>query len=231
MSVERKSLFRQFAVPKGGATNFTPCMIASAILIMAVAFLTGCSARPQVATTIPQAMASIQDSLARSGAVSVSHAASWTPEQATRFEQDVQAVQCSQQRSDPVVGVLAGTVTGTLSVQFTQGAQATVGALTTAPTIGAELSGSRTHGQSLTVPLSYAPLSSLPDVEMSRQIGYETELLAQNDDARHQEAARLIQDREALRTHVVDLIEHWHADQCIQHGTLMPLVGERIYPR
>ncbi len=227
MSVERKSLFRQFAIPKGGAANFMPCMIAGAILIMAVAFLTGCSDRPQVATTIPQAMASIQDSLARSGAVSVSHAASWTPEQATRFEQDVQAVQCSQQRSDPVVGVLAGTVTGTLSVQFTQGAQATVGALTTAPTIGAELSGSRTHGQSLTVPLSYAPLSSLPDVEMSRQIGYETELLAQNDDTRHQEAARLIQDREELRAHVAELIANWDMAQCAPHAPVAPLVGVR----
>ena len=41
--------------------------------------------------------------------------------------------------------------------------------------------------------------SSLPDVELSRQVGYEAEMLAQNDDARHAEAARLLADREALR--------------------------------
>ncbi|MBL7237992.1 MAG: hypothetical protein JJK57_15730 [Komagataeibacter hansenii] len=74
--------------------------------------------------------------------------------------------------------------------------------MTSIPTVGVEANGSRTRGQTLSVPLSYASLSSLPDVEMLRQISYEVELLAQNDDARHRETDRLMADREELRGRV-----------------------------
>ncbi|MFT8720856.1 hypothetical protein, partial [Acetobacter sp.] len=144
-------------------------------------------------------MAGIQSSLAQAGVVAVSHAGDWTEDQETLFARAVRAAQCRQEQSDPVVGTIADDVTLQLSGSFTQGGQFTVGAVTTAPTIGVGGSASRTRGQQISLPVAYAPLSSLPDVEMSRQVGYETEMLAQNDDARHTEAARLIADREALR--------------------------------
>ena len=64
--------------------------------------------------------------------------------------------------------------------------------------------------------------SSLPDVELSRQVGYETELFAQNDDARHQEVAR-----QALRDRVMELVENWNAVQCAPRAQVTPFVGER----
>ncbi|MFT8945994.1 MAG: hypothetical protein ABF876_05360 [Acetobacter aceti] len=189
--------------------------------------LSGCSDQPRIATTIPQAMASIQSSLAQSGAVAVPHAGNWTPEMDGRFTTAVRGVQCSQHTADPVMGVLAGTITGTLSIQFTAGGQATVGALTSMPTVGVEASGSRTRGQTLSVPLSYASLSSLPDVEMARELGYETEMLAQNDDARHAEAKRLIADREELRGRVQAMIDTWAAAECAGRTPVAPFVGGR----
>nr|WP_244182200.1 hypothetical protein [Gluconacetobacter entanii] len=172
-------------------------------------------------------MAGIQSSLAQAGAVSVSHAADWTPEQAARFERNVRAAQCSQRTSDPVIGTIAGNVTLELSGSFTQSGQFTVGAITTAPTVGVQGSASHTRTQQVSLPVAYAPLSSLPDVEMSRQVGYETELFAQNDDARHQEAARLIEDRKALRDRVGELIGSWGAGQCIPRAPVVPFVGGR----
>ena len=176
-------------------------------------------------TTVPAAMAGIQSSLARAGAISVSHAADWTPDQVARFGQAVRAAQCSQGMADPVIGTVVGNVTLELSGAFTQGGRFTVGAVTTAPTVGIGGSASRTRGQQISLPIAYASLSSLPDVEMSRQVGYETELLAQNDAARHNEAARLIADREKLREQVQAMINRWDGVDCIKSAPVRPFVG------
>lgn len=199
-----------------------------AFLLGCMIGLSGCAVHPsKVSTTIPQAMAGIQSSLAQAGVVSVSHAGDWTPAQDALFVRAVRAAQCSQDRADPVVGTIAGDVTLQLSGQFTQGGQFTVGAITTAPTFGVQGDATRTRGQTVSLPVAYAPLSSLPDVEMSRQLGYETEMLAQNDDARHAEAARLIVEREALRAKVLPMINSWTADQCTGQTPAVPFVGQK----
>ncbi|MCW4590445.1 hypothetical protein NO263_07620 [Gluconacetobacter entanii] len=198
-----------------------------AALLAGLLALSACASQPRVQTTIPAAMASIQSSLAQAGAVSVSHTADWTPAQSAQFERAIRAAQCSQDRQDPVIGTIAGNVTLELSGSFTQSGQFTVGAITTTPTVGVQGSASRTRTQQVSLPVAYAPLSSLPDVEMSRQIGYETELFAQNDDARHQEAARLIEDREALRERVGELIGSWDAGQCTPRAPVAPFVGSK----
>lgn len=187
--------------------------------------LSACAHQAPVQTTIPDAMAGIQSSLARAGAISVSHAADWTPDQVARFGQAIRAAQCSQGMADPVIGTVVGNVTLELSGAFTQGGQFTVGAVTTEPTVGIGGSASRTRGQQVSLPVAYAPLSSLPDVEMSRQLGYETEMLAQNDDARHTEAARLIADREALRRNVRIMLDSWPGYGCTDSHSTPPLVG------
>ncbi|GAN86238.1 hypothetical protein [Komagataeibacter intermedius] len=199
-----------------------------AFLLGCMIGLSGCAVHPaKVSTTIPQAMAGIQASLAQAGVVSVSHAGDWTPDQDALFVRAVRAAQCSQDRADPVVGTIAGDVTLQLSGQFTQGGQFTVGAITTAPTFGVQGDATRTRGQTVSLPVAYAPLSSLPDVEMSRQLGYEAEMLAQNDDARHGEAARLIADREELRGRVREMIDTWSPGECAGHVPVMPFAGGR----
>ncbi|GCE89709.1 hypothetical protein MSKU15_1310 [Komagataeibacter diospyri] len=202
-----------------------------AFLLGCMIGLSGCAIHPaKVSTTIPQAMAGIQSSLAQAGVVSVSHAGDWTADQDALFVRAVRAAQCSQGRADPVVGTIAGDVTLQLSGQFTQGGQFTVGAITTAPTFGVQADATRTRGQTLSLPVAYAPLSSLPDVEMSRQLGYEAEMLAQNDDARHAEAARLITDREKLRGRVQAMIDSWNTAECIQLLPTVPFVGTHGNP-
>ncbi|GAN97881.1 hypothetical protein Geu3261_0301_004 [Komagataeibacter europaeus NBRC 3261] len=200
----------------------------AAFLFACMVGLSGCAVHPaRVSTTIPQAMAGIQSSLAQAGVVSVSHAGDWTEDQDALFVRAVRAAQCSQGRADPVVGTIAGDVTLQLSGQFTQGSQFSVGAITTAPTFGVQADASRTRGQTVSLPVSYAPLSSMPDVEMGRQIGYEASMFAQNDDARHAEAARLIADREELRGRVQSMIDTWSASECVKAVPDVPFVGAR----
>ncbi|RFD18676.1 hypothetical protein DY926_15430 [Komagataeibacter melaceti] len=199
------------------------------VFVLASLFgMAGCALQPgPVHTTIPQAMASIQSSLAQAGVVSVSHAGDWTAAQQARFAQAVRAAQCTQHTPDPVVGTIAGDVTLQLSGGFTQGGQFSVGTITTAPTFGIEGDASRTRGQTVSLPVAYAPLSSLPDVEMARQLGYEASVFAQNDDARHAEAARLIADREELRGRVQTMVDTWSVRECVRPAPDVPFVGAR----
>ena len=197
-----------------------------AFLLGCMIGLSGCAVHPaKVSTTIPQAMAAIQSSLAQAGVVSVSHAGDWTPDQDALFVRGVRAAQCSQDRADPVVGTIAGDVTLQLSGQFTQGGQFTVGSITTAPTFGVQADATRTRGQTVSLPVAYAPLSSLPDVEMGRQLGYEASMLAQNDDARHAEAPQLIADREKLRERVKVVVDSWQQEECTSQEKLAPFAG------
>ncbi|MFT8948515.1 MAG: hypothetical protein ABF876_18740 [Acetobacter aceti] len=197
-----------------------------AFLLACMVGLSGCAVHSaKVSTTIPQAMAGIQSSLAQAGVVSVSHAGDWTAEQDARFVQAVRAAQCSQHTSDPVVGTIAGDVTLQLSGSFTQGGQFDVGAITTAPTFSMGGEASQTRGQMISLPVSYAPLSSMPDVEMGRQLGYETQMLAQNDEARHDEAIRLTADREQLRRRVTAMIDNWVPTECRDSQLLPSFAG------
>ncbi|RFD18589.1 hypothetical protein DY926_15850 [Komagataeibacter melaceti] len=199
------------------------------VLVLASLFgMAGCALQPgPVHTTIPQAMASIQSSLAQAGVVSVSHAGDWTAAQQARFAQAVRAAQCGQHTPDPVVGTIAGDVTLQLSGSFTQGGQFSVGAITTTPTFGIEGDASRTRGQTVSLPVAYAPLSSLPDVEMARQLGYEATLFAQNDPTRHAEATRLLTQRAALRGRVRAVIAGWTETGCGKPDPVAPFASGR----
>ncbi|MBV1831312.1 hypothetical protein HNW77_11740 [Komagataeibacter sp. AV436] len=197
-----------------------------ALLALACALgLSACAHQAPVQTTIPQAMASIQSSLAQAGVVSVSHAGDRTAEQDARFTRAVRAAQCSQHTPDPVVGTIAGDVTLQLSGQFTQGGQFGVGAATTVPTFGVQADASRTRGQTISLPVAYAPLSSMPDVEMSRQISYEAALLNQNDVVRRTEVAHLIAGRHKLWARVQAMMNHWSEIDCASLVPVRPFLS------
>ncbi|WP_308721355.1 hypothetical protein [Komagataeibacter xylinus] len=183
------------------------------LLLLAVC-LWGCAQGGPVQTTIPAAMAGLETTLGQAGIVSVSHPADWSQAQAAGFAAAIRAAQCRQNVADPVIGAIVGDVALQLSGSFTHGGQFSVGALTTAPTFGIAADASRTTSQQVSLPVSYAPLSSMPDVEMARQATYETTLLGQNDAIRHAEATRLLAGRDALRHITNGLIQSWRADDC-----------------
>ncbi|MCE2565205.1 hypothetical protein [Komagataeibacter sp. FNDCF1] len=197
------------------------------LMLASVTCLGACSHAGRVQTTIPAAMTTLQSTLAQAGVISVSHAGDWTAGQAARFARGIRAAQCGQQAADPVVGTITGDVTLQLSGTFTQGGQFTVGALTTAPVFELGADASRTASQQVSLPVSYAPLSSMPDVEMARQMGYETALFSQNDTIRHSEASRLIQERESLRQVTTGLIRSWRESTCTRPMPVRPFVGGR----
>ena len=195
------------------------------LMLACATCLAACTQAGRVQTTIPAAMAAIQSTLAQAGTVSVSHAENWTAGQASSFARNVHAAQCGQQVADPVVGTISGTVTLQLSGNLTQGGQFTLDTLATIPTFSLDATASHTSSQQISLPVSYAPLSSLPDVEMARQMDYETALFSQNDTIRQGEARRLTREREALRQVTSRLIGSWQSGDCARPMPVRPFVG------
>ena len=128
------------------------------------AMLAGCAA-PSRPITIAAALHELQGQLRAAGAVSATGA---TP---AEFAAAVRAAQCEARAADPEVPVLAGEVTIDLTGSFTVNGGFAVGpAITGGPPFG--LSGSLARGQTqqLTLPLSFAALSELPDVSAARRL-------------------------------------------------------------
>ncbi|MFT8978759.1 hypothetical protein [Gluconobacter oxydans] len=188
---------------------------------------TACSAGSVAPVTISQAIAGVQADLTKAGVVSVSGAQSWTADQAARFDANVRALQCAQHTSDPVVAMIAGPVTMDLSGTFSQSGQFSVSAASAVPVFGLQADASRTKGQTLNVPVQFAPLSALPEAEAGRQVGYAGALLGQNDAIKNITGHRIEKEREIL-SKIIDAIKNGFDFKCTYHK-IKPSLEESIY--
>lgn len=190
--------------------------------------LSACSAGTNAPTTISAAIAGIQSDLTKAGVVSVSDVQHWSATQMSTFDANVRALQCAQKTSDPVVAMIAGPVTMNLTGSFTQSGSFSVSASASSftPVFGLQADASRTHAQTLSLPVQFVPLSALPDAETQREVEYAGTLLGQNGDVREQEARRIEADRTALAAHVELLVSGYDGGGC-SGGGAHPFVGVR----
>ena len=171
--------------------------------------LAGCAA-PDHPVSISEALRTLQAQLLEAGALSARAA---TPAQ---FARAVRSAQCAAKNADPEVPIIAGEITVSLTGSFTSNGGFAVGpAITGGPPFGLSGSFARTQGQGLTLPLSFAALSSLPDVVAQSRIALFTELPAH---ARAAEIRRALIARDGLRRRVRGLIASFRATRCQTSG-------------
>ncbi|KXV20684.1 hypothetical protein AD935_11355 [Gluconobacter japonicus] len=185
--------------------------------------LSACSAGTSAPTTISAAIAGVQSDLTKAGVVSVSDVQGWSAAQMSAFDTNVRALQCAQKTADPVVAMIAGPVTMNLTGSFTQSGSfsVSVSASSLTPVFGLQADASRTHAQTLSLPVQFVPLSALPDAEMGRAIGYAGDLIKQRPDV----TDRIVSDRDALAVHVRLLTSGYDGGGC--SGGVHPFVGMR----
>lgn len=183
--------------------------------------LSACSAGTNAPTTISAAISGVQSDLTKAGVVSVSDVQGWSAAQMSAFDANVRALQCAQKTADPVVAMIAGPVTMDLTGSFTQSGSFSVSTSLTSPVFGLQADASRTHAQTLSLPVQFVPLSALPDAEMGRAIGYAGDLIKQRQDV----TDRIVSDRSALAAHVQLLASGYNGGGC--SGGVRPFVGAR----
>ncbi|GLP91922.1 hypothetical protein GCM10007868_29970 [Gluconobacter frateurii] len=202
----------------------------------ALLLLGGCQGAALTTTTIPAALSGIQEDMAHAGAIPAARVTSWTTTQGAAFDQDVQAAQCLAMRPDPVVTVLSGDMNVTLTGSVTASGKITLASITSAPSLGAEADLAKTRAQTVLAPVTVTALSLLPDVEMSRRLAWEHDLLSGDGDKGggsqavqaqlDQERGDILADRNALRERVDGLIEDWTEAVC-PFKSAAPFVGAR----
>ena len=170
-----------------------------------VAMLAGC-ATPSQPITIAAALHELQGQLRAAGAISATGA---SPE---AFAAAVRAAQCEAGAADPEVPVLASEVTIDLTGSFTVNGGFAVGpAITGGPPFGLSSSLTRGQTQQLTLPLSFAALSELPDVSAARRLALFSAL---PQAARAPETRRVVARRDALRAETRQLIAGFDPGSC-----------------
>lgn len=185
--------------------------------------LSACSAGTNAPTTISAAIAGVQSDLTKAAVVSVSDVQGWSAAQMSAFDANVRSLQCAQKVADPVVSMIAGPVTMNLTGSFTQSGSFSVSASVSSftPVFGLQADASRTHTQTLSLPVQFIPLSALPDAEMGRAVGYAGDLIKQRRDV----TDRIVSDRDALAAHIRLLASGYDGGGC--SGGVHPFVGMR----
>ncbi len=167
--------------------------------------LAGCAA-PSRPITIAAALQELQGQLRAAGAISATGA---SPE---AFAAAVHAAQCEARAADPEVPILGGEVTIDLTGSFTVSGGFAIGpAITGGPPFGLSSSLSRGQTQQLTLPLSFAALSELPDVSAARRLALFSALPPA---ARTTETRRVVAQRDTLRTQTRQLIAGFNTRAC-----------------
>ncbi len=179
--------------------------LAGAGAALALGALAGCAA-PSRPVTVAAALHELQAQLQAAGAVSATGAGP------VRFESAARAAQCEVRTANPVVPILTHEITVDLTGSFTATGGFAVGpSATGGPPFGLTGGLSRGQTQAITLPLTFAALSELPDVVAAQRA---TLFTALPDAARRAALRRVLAERDALRAQTRAVIAGYDPAQC-----------------
>lgn len=181
--------------------------------ILVSVLLTGCAQQSRP-VGVGQALQSLQRQLADAGTVS---AVGSDPD---RFAAAARAAQCAAGQADPEIPLLAHDLTLDLTGSFSATGGFTIGSAV----VGLSLTGNATRGQTqeLVLPITFVALSELPASVAGQRLA---PLAALPDADRRTEVARVIEDRDSLRSRISALIAGWTPQLCVKGRPNGPPAG------
>lgn len=171
--------------------------------------LAGCASQSRP-VTIANALDALQTQLQAAGAVNAAGAGP------ARFAVAARSAQCEAKIANPEVPILAHEITINLTGSFTANGGFAVGpAITGGPPFGLSASVARGQTQELTLPLTFASLSELPDVMAAQRVLLFAGLPAAD---RTIEMRRVLAERDDLRRQTTALIAGFDLALCTGDG-------------
>nr|WP_321984039.1 hypothetical protein [uncultured Lichenicoccus sp.] len=196
-------------------------------MVLLGVLLAGCASQSRP-VTIAVALDELQDQLQAAGAVSVVGVGP------IRFAEAARAAQCKAQAANPELPILTHEITINLTGTFTATGGFALGpSITGGPPFGISSSLARGQTQGLTLPLTFAALSELPDVAAAQRIALFSGLPAK---ARAAGTSHALDERDALRRQTRRLILAFDLRRCQKApgapgGVWHPLArGQRVHP-
>jgi hypothetical protein len=174
--------------------------------------LTGCASEIAKPVALDAALRGLEEDMKAASAVSLHDILSRDAIQEDEFKKAIIQAQCFYRRPNPFVPVMVKDVTLTLQGTFTgQGRFVVFGVAV--PTGGLEISTAKALQQTVTLPVNFTSISSLPDVYLQQKAGYVKDL-PESEKAKYLEG--VFRDRDILRTTIKELIASYSEQRCPQ---------------
>lgn len=174
--------------------------------------LTGCASEIAKPIGLDVALRGVEEDMKAASAVSLHDVLSRDAIQEDEFKRAILEAQCFYRRPNPFVPVMIKDLTLTLQGTFTgQGKFVVFGVA--APTGGIEISTAKALQQTVTLPVNFTSISSLPDVYLQQKAGYVKDL-PESEKAKYLEG--VFRDRDILRNTIKELIASYSEQRCPQ---------------
>ena len=174
--------------------------------------LTGCASEVAKPVGLDVALRGVEEDMKAASAVSLHDVLSRDAIQEDEFKRAILEAQCFYRRPNPFVPVMIKDLTLTLQGTFTgQGKFVVFGVA--APTGGIEISTAKALQQTVTLPVNFTSISSLPDVYLQQKAGYVKDL-PELEKAKYLEG--VFRDRDILRNTIKELIVSSSEQRCPQ---------------
>jgi hypothetical protein len=181
------------------------------IVVLAGA-LTGCASEIAKPVGLDVALRGVEEDMKAASAVSLHDILSRDAIQEDEFKKAILQAQCFYRRPNPLVPVMIKDMTLTLQGTFTgQGKFVVFGVAV--PTGGIEISTAKALQQTVTLPVNFTSISSLPDVYLQQKAGYVKDL-PEAEKSKYLED--VFSDREILRNTIKELIASYSEQRCPQ---------------
>jgi len=181
-------------------------------IVVLAGVLTGCASEIAKPVGLDVALRGVEEDMKAASAVSLHDILSRDAIQEDEFKKAILQAQCFYRRPNPLVPVMIKDMTLTLQGTFTgQGKFVVFGVAV--PTGGIEISTAKALQQTVTLPVNFTSISSLPDVYLQQKAGYVKDL-PESEKSKYLED--VFSDREILRNTIKGLIASYSEQRCPQ---------------
>ena len=188
------------------------------LIVLLYGALTACASEVVKPVSLNVALRGLEEDMKAASAVSLYDVLSRDAIQENEFKKAILEAQCFYRRSNPLVPVMIKDFTLTLQVTFTgQGKFVVLGM--TVPAGGVEISTAQALQQTVTLPVNFTSIASLPDVYLQHKAGYVKDV---PESAKVTYLEGVLRDRELLRNSIKELIGSYSEQRCRQMSLNTP---------
>jgi hypothetical protein len=180
------------------------------VIVLLYAGLTACAGQVAKPVSLDVALRGLEQDMRAASAVSLYDVLSRDAIQENEFKRAILEAQCFYRRSNPLVPVMIKDFTLTLQGTFTgQGKFVVLGM--SVPTGGVEISTAQALQQTVTLPVNFTSIASLPDVYLQHKAGYVKDV-PESEKVKYLDG--VFKDRDVLRSAIKELIGSYSEQQC-----------------
>jgi hypothetical protein len=181
-------------------------------IVLLYGALTACANELAKPVGLDVALRGVEEDMKAASAVSLHDVLSRDAIQEDEFKRAILQAQCFYRRPNPLVPVMIKDFTLTLQGTFTGQGKFVVFGIAV-PTGGIEISTAKALQQTVTLPVNFTSVSSLPDVYLQQKAGYVKDF-PESEKAKYLEG--VLRDRDILRNTIKELVASYSEQRCRQ---------------